>query len=352
VASASRPVDFDVNASVAGAKLRVEPFRFEFFQAVRLMERLFPASMPVGESVPPASEVVRLGVHASLAFPASEIQEMDWAEHGPPRMTVNFMGLIGPQGVLPVFYTALVRERLRASDTALKDFLDIFHHRIISLFYRAWKKYRFDVDYERGERGRFSRKLLSLVGLGTARLQGRQAVPDDSLVYYAGLLTQRPRSAQALRQILEDYFDVPVEVAQFAGGWYRLDTDVRCCLDEGTPGRSRLGLGAVVGDAIWNQQSRIRIIIGPLDLKTYSSFLPDGSCWERLRAWVRFFSNDEFDFEVRLILKRQEVPRCELGSTGESGARLGWVSWVKSAAFGHDPDDTVLPLTAAEGGYA
>lgn len=344
MASTSRPVDFDVDASIAGAKLRVEPFRFEFFQAVRLLEKLLPTRAPVGQFVPPSDEVARFGAHASLAFPASEIQEIEWPDHAPAHITVNFMGLIGPEGVLPTFYTALVRERLRESDLTLRDFFDIFHHRIISLFYRAWRKYRFDADDGPGEQTRFSRQLLSLIGLGTEGLEDRQALADESLVYYAGLLTQRPHSAQSLRQILADYFGVPVEIEQFAGGWYHLPDDIQSSLGEGADCSEQLGLGAVVGDAVWSQQSRIRIVLGPLDLETYASFLPAGSSWKLLRDWVRFFSNDEFDFEVKLVLKRQDVPCCELGTGTESGARLGWVSWVKSADLARDPGDTVLSV--------
>jgi type VI secretion system protein ImpH len=344
MASESGTVDLDVADSVVSAKLRLEPYRFEFFQAVRLLERFFPEGTPVGQYAHPGNEVAHFGAHASLAFPASQIQAMDWPGHGPPRMTVNFMGLTGPEGVLPNPYTTLIIERLRSSDTSSRDFFDIFNHRIISLFYRAWRKYRFDVAYEHGERNRFARQLLSLVGMGTDGLQNRQAIPDDALVYYAGLLTQQPRSAANLRQILMDYFDVPVEVEQLSGGWYRLDPETQCCFSEEATDSERLGSGAVVGDEVWNQQSRVRIVLGPLSLEEYRSFLPDGPHWEPLRAWVRFFSNEEFDFEVKLILRREEVPVCELGMGGGSGPRLGWVSWVKSAPLARDPGDTVLPL--------
>jgi type VI secretion system protein ImpH len=344
VASESGTVDLDVADSVVSAKLRLEPYRFEFFQAVRLLERFFPERTPVGQYSHPGNEVAHFGAHASLAFPASQIQAMDWPEHGPPRVTVNFMGLTGPEGVLPNPYTTLIIERLRSSDTSSRDFFDIFNHRIISLFYRAWRKYRFDVAYEHGERNRFALQLLSLVGMGTDGLQNRQAIPDDALVYYAGLLSQQPRSAANLRQILMDYFGVRVEIEQLSGGWYPLDPDTQCSLSEEATDSERLGSGAVVGDAVWNQQSRVRIVLGPLSLEEYRSFLPDGPHWEPLRAWVRFFSNEEFDFEVKLILRREEVPVCELGMEGGSGPRLGWVSWVKSAPLARDPGDTVLPL--------
>jgi len=350
VATPSRTIDSDLTASTVGEKLRKEPFSFDFFQAVRLLERFFPERMSVGKFAHPETEVARFGAHPSLAFPASQIQAMDCPEGGPVRMTVNFMGLFGPQGVLPNPYTTLIIERLRFGDYSLRDFLNIFNHRAISLFYRAWRRYRFDVACEHGERELFSRHLLSLVGLGSEGLRERQAVSDDTLIYYSGLLSQRPRSAQALKQILADYFDVPVEIEQFAGGWYRLDPETQCRLSEANDDNEELGFGVVVGDEVWNQQSRVRIVLGPLSLERYADFLPVGQCWESLRAWVRFFSNDEWDFEVKLILEREQVPACTLGAEGISGPQLGWVSWVKSASFSRNPDDTVLAIEKAEGG--
>jgi type VI secretion system protein ImpH len=354
VASESGTSNIDLNEpgfseSVVGEMLRQEPFRFDFFQAVRLLEKLFPERTPVGRFAHPSHEVARFGAHNSLAFPASQIQSMEWPEDGAPSMTVNFMGLTGPEGTLPNPYTSLIIERVRASDGSLRDFLDIFNHRIISLFYRAWRKYRFDVSTERDERDRFSRHLLSLLGLGTDRLQDRMAIPDDSLIYYSGLLSQRPRSAQALRQILTDYFAVPVKIEQFSGGWYRLDSSAKCRFSEAGSDSECLGLGTVVGDEVWNQQSKIRIILGPLSLEKYLEFLPDGSNWQPLHSWVGFFLNDELDFEVQLILEREQVPACELGSDDASRPQLGWVSWLKSKPLGRDPDDTVLAMEAEQG---
>ena len=340
----------DLAATEVGEKLRREPFSFDFFQAVRLLERFLPERTSVGRFAHPETEVARFSVQPSLAFPASQIQAMDCPENHPVQMTVNFMGLTGPQGVLPNPYTSLIIERLRASDSSPRDFLDIFNHRIVSLFYRAWRKYRFDVAYEQGERDLFSRHLLSLLGLGTEGLRDRQTVSDDTLIYYAGLLAQHPRSAQALQQILADYFDVPVEVEQFAGAWYRLDRETQCRLSEESSESEELGFGAVVGDEVWNQQSKVRIVLGPLTLERYVDFLPEGRSWEPLRAWVQFFSNDEWDFEVKLILEREQVPACTLGAEGASGPQLGWVSWVKSAPFFRDPDDTVLALDTLQGG--
>ncbi len=368
MATESGTVRSNLAASEVAEKLRREPFSFDFFQAVRLLERFFPERASVGQFTHPETEVARFGAHPSLAFPASQIQSMHWPGEGsnengsnedspdqepvhqkPVQMTVNFMGLTGPQGVLPNPFTTLLIERLRFNDSAPRDFLDIFNHRIISLFYRAWRKHRFDVACEQGERDLFSRHLLSLLGLGTDGLRDRQKVSDDTLIYYAGLLAQRPRSAQALQQILADYFEVPVQIEQFAGGWYRLDPETQCNLSEGKSASGELGFGAVVGDEVWNQQSKVRIVLGPLTLERYADFLPDGQSYEPLGAWVRFFSNDEWDFEVQLILEREQVPACTLGVEGISGPQLGWVSWVKSGPSAGTRDDTVLALRAAEG---
>ena len=330
-------------------KLRREPYSFDFFQAIRLLEKFRPERKSVGQFVHPAAEIAHFRAHPSLAFPASQIQDLEWPEDGPVRMLVNFMGLIGPEGVLPNPYTSLIIERQRDGDNTLRDFLDIFNHRIISLFYRAWRKYRVDVACERGERELFSRHLLSLLGLGTEGMRDRQTLSDESLIYYAGLLAQRPRSAQALQQILSDYFDVPVGIEQFSGGWCRLDPETQYRLSEENSDSGELGFGAVVGDEMWNQQSRVRIVIGPLTLERYADFLPDGQSFEPLRGWVRFFSNDEWDFELKLILEREQVPACTLGADGVSGPQLGWVSWVKSAPFQRDPGDTVLALESTKG---
>jgi type VI secretion system protein ImpH len=317
---------------------------FEFFQAVALLQRLrLNEREPVGHFCNPEDEAVHFRVNNSLGFPASQIQGIEWPEDAPPRMMVNFMGLTGPMGVLPYCYTELILERLKAKDGTLQAFLDIFNHRIISFFYRAWEKYRFPANYYRGD-DIFTHHLLDFIGLGTPGLQGRQAVPDDALLHYVALLGAQNRSAEALESILQNYFDVPVEVEQFAGAWYRLDPSAQCCMDEESGDSEKLGAGVVVGDEIWNQDSRVRIKLGPLTLSQYRDFLPEGTAYKALQALVKFFSNDEFDFEARLILKREEVPRCEMGVEGDTAPQLGWISWLKLGRLDRDPGDTILNL--------
>jgi type VI secretion system protein ImpH len=186
--------------------------------------------------------------------------------------------------------------------------------------------------------------LLDLIGLGTEGLQNRQSVADDSLIYYAGLLAQWPRSASALRQVLTDYFEVPVDIEQFAGGWFQLDRETQCCFEDGVTLSEQLGVGAVVGDEIWDQQSSVRVKLGPLTLAQYQDFLPNGTAYEPLCGLLGFFAGSEFDFEIQLILKREEVPPCELGAEAGPAPQLGWVTWMKTASFGRDPGDTLLQV--------
>jgi type VI secretion system protein ImpH len=311
---------------------------------VRLLERISAGRKPVGEFVPPSMEAVRFGANPSTTFPASEIQELRWDEGEPPRMTVNFLGLTGPLGVLPLYYTELVMSRLRERDTSGLDFFDIFNHRMTALFYRAWRKHRFTVAHERDTRNAFSNYLLALIGMSTDGLQNRLAVPDESLIHYSGLLAPHPRSAMALKQLLEDYFDVPVEIEQFAGSWYPLDSQTQCSFEDEPSPSTQLGQGAIVGDEVWDHQSVARIRLGPLTLERYRDFLPGGAANEALRALTQFFSGNEIDFEVQLILAREDVPRCELGKAGATAPVLGLLSWVRSVPFERDAADTIFRL--------
>jgi type VI secretion system protein ImpH len=325
-------------------RLFAEPYSFEFVQAVRLMHVFYKDRSGVGLFQLPRNEALRFGVNPSLTFPASEIQSLETEPGRPPLMRVNFLGLIGPLGVLPIYYTELVAGRVQARDNTLRDFLDIFHHRLLSLFYRAWQKYRYLVGVEQGDGDRFSRYLFDVVGLGTDGLRDRQDVPDVSFLYYAGLLAQQPRSAVALEQLLADYFGVDVRVEQFLGAWYRLSSNAQCNLDYTESDSQQMGFGAVVGDEVWDPQARVRLVLGPLTLRQYLDFLPSGSAFRPLRTVVRLFAGDELDFEVQLILRREDVPACELGATGIASPQLGWLSWSKTKPVDRNPNETVLQL--------
>jgi type VI secretion system protein ImpH len=337
------------------ARLLAEPESFEFFQAVRLLERLRPERSLVGEFSDPAAEAVHFRAANTVSFPSSEIEALTAPFEGPARMTVNFFGLTGPQGILPLAYSLYGRARARERDHALREFLAIFDHRMLSLLYRAWEKSRAAMALERsrnsgnaeGADGRsrdwLTRHLLDVVGLGTGGLQDRLPIADATLLYYAGLLALPSRPAAALEQMLADYFHVPVEVEQFVGAWYPLDRAAQSAL--GDAGATlQLGAGAVAGDEVWDQQGRVRIRIGPLARARYQHFLPGGEGHEPLRALTRFFCNDQLDVEIQLVLARDEVPSCRLGDDDAAALPLGWCTWLKTAPLERDPDDALFTL--------
>jgi len=319
----------------------------EFFQLVRLLHQLYPERKAVGEySSRLDQEVARFAVPPTLAFPAGEVAQLDRPVDGePPRMLVNFMGLVGPEGVLPLEYTLLVDERARRRDTGLRDFLDIFHHRMVSLFYRAWEKTHFFAARERGKQDRLFEHVADLAGIGAPEIQATLPLDTESLLYYAGLLAPHQRSAAALEQLISDYFEVDATVVQFTGRWYNLDAPTQCALGEDRDESGQLGLGAVVGDAVYDPQAGVRIRLGPLSRGRYDDFLPGAAARQTLRDLVRFFAGDHLDVELQLVLKADDVPYCHLGEDHETPLALGWYTWLHtSGRMSRDPDDTVLSL--------
>ena len=357
-------------------RLFSEGFAFDVFQAVRLLHWSRPDRPRVGKTGPPSAEPVRFRALASLSFPPSAIHDcLRPASPGNPAVIVQtFLGLTGPSGVLPRHYTELLmrlaRERRDPERGALRDWLDLFNHRLTSLFYRAWEKYRPYVGYERtgGDptvRDPFTFALRSLVGLGepaltdrlrvtatrrvgeTTRQEKLAHVDDLALLYYGGLLAHRPRSAVALEALLRDYFGLAVEVRQFHGQWLLLGPANQTRLGD-DHGNNRLGYNALAGERVWEVQSKFRIRLGPLSYRQFCGFLPDRSpdagrkTFFVLGHLVRFFVGPGLDFDVQLVLRSTEVPDCQLPGTGQDGPALGWNTWLHSQPISSDPDDAVF----------
>ena len=366
-------------------RLFEEPYRFDFFQSVRLLEKVYRERRPVGLAHPPAEEVARFRAHLSLTFPPSAIYELlkPDADRAVPLMTVTIMGLTGPSGALPTHYTQMLMDLGRdvrgPERRALRDWLDLFNHRLISLFYRSWEKYRFPIPYERGaadlrDPDPFTRSLLSLLGLGTTGVRDRlwvrtdiktdtshanypsheppidknaaplATIDDLALFFYGGILTQRPRNATNLRILLSDYFELPVEVQQFRGQWLEVDPANQTCLGS----HGVLGVTSVAGSRVWDVQSRFRLRIGPLDYQQFEECLPDREPTRLRKTFfllvqlTRQFAGPELDFDVQLVLEARSVPAIQLADDGGMGPRLGWNTWVISQMPENDVDDPVF----------
>ena len=342
-------------------RLLEEPGAFDFFQAVRLLERAAARSRPrnvstaVGRDADPREEAVRFGALPSRAFPGSAIARAvvrPESTAGAPQteLTVAFLGLTGPAGILPHHVTSLVLSRLRERDHVLRDFFDLFHHRTISFFYRAWEKYRFAFNYERSRYDAdhadlFTRGLIAITGCGTIPPQARRALADETFLFYAGLFSDQHRSALALERMLAGFLEAHVEVRQFVGHWQTLSPEDRTQLPRGLSREGQyhcLGSDAVIGERIWELQGRFRVVLGPLDYERFCDFLPTGRSLLPAVQLTRAYVGGEFDFEVQVLLEAASVPPCRLGSNSGRGARLGWDTWIWAKPFQATADDAVF----------
>ena len=285
-------------------------------------------------------------VMRSLAFaPATLSALKTQTSSGKPRLEVAFGGLFGPQGPLPLHLTEYARDRIiNSQDPTFARFLDIFHHRALSLVYRIWADAQPTVQFDRPESDRFAAYVGSLVGINAPGLADRDAMPDAAKRFFAGRLVCGSRHAEGLEAMLGAFFHLPMQVVEFVGRWLPVPDDCRCELGLGLGQSGSLGMSATIGDRVWDCQTKFRIVAGPMSLADYERLLPGGASLERLQAMVKNYIGEELDWDLHLILQQDAVPRTELGSMGS----LGWTSWLVSEAPTEDADDLVLqPQTAA-----
>ena len=328
------------------ARLAKEPQRFDFHQAVRLLERL--AGRRVGTDAPFAADPVSLKVTPGLMFSPAAVSKFTPSADGPPELTVPFGGLTGPDGVLPQHYTALLQERARAKDTTFRDFLDLFHHRLLSLRMRAWEKATLPVAHEANPVADAGTEVIRAVsGFGTPGLRNRTPVDDDTFLHFAGLFAHRPPTAAGLELVLSGYFGWPVAVEPFAGQWLYLQAENRTRL--GTADRPQgvnasLGRDAVAGRRVWDVQHKVRVRVGPLDFAAFQSLRPDGDARAEMDSLARVYAGTEFDLEVVPVLAADAVPGFALDAEEADGPQLGRNVWVLSHNVGRPAADAAFPV--------
>jgi type VI secretion system protein ImpH len=319
------------------ARLKETPWAFDFYQALRRIEAATPALPRLGEARRPADEPIRLGQRPELTFAPSSLDGATDAAGGRLRLSVQFLGLWGPNGPLPLHLTEVARERARShGDTTLTAFADVFHHRLLLLFYRAWRAAQPAASHDRPQADRFRLYLGALFGQGGAPWHARDALSDEVKRHQAGHLGRGPRNADGLADLLRHDLRVPVEVLCFVPDWLALPQAQRSRL--GRRGSVALGQGAVLGARVRDAQHQIEIRIGPLSAERYRSFLPGSPSLTRLRDWVRTYTNDEYRWRVRLLLRRDAVEPAVLGRQG----RLGLTSWLPDPRRSRDAADLLL----------
>lgn len=326
---------------LAGEPGDPHPGNDDFFQMVRLAERRERSRRPGQDSIrvgidgPPGREPLRFHAVNNLAFPYAAVQRLSERRDAgttdgcPYRMDVSFMGLTGPSGVMPQHYTALVQARLKQRDTTLADFLDLFNHRLVSLYYRAWAKYRLVIQEENHAAGNAINPFTQVLGALAGQMPGQG---DETGLYYAGHYARRNRSATTLRRMLEDFLEHPVQVESFVGQWLRLERRDMLRIGSADNGRNnRFGNGILAGRRVWDIQSRCRIHIGPLSAGEYEALLPDSARFHALQRLIRAYTPGHLDVELRFAIHETDLNhRRRLND----GIRLGWNAWLQSAPPG------------------
>lgn len=309
-----------------------EPYRFEFHQAIKLLEYLYPKAVPFGETVNPLDEVVAVKSRIYLESMASDIYSLEnipLNSDAPTILNINFMGIAGIQGPLPFPYTEILIQRIRNGDTSLKDFLDIFNHRLTSILHRIRKQYLISLNSHVPEKTEIAIGLKAFLGIGQYALENRLHVPDRSLLDYAGLYWSHPRSAKGLESILNSYFNVPIQVESCVGQWRPLGKDQQTRI--GRTGQwQKLGQGAVLGTQVWDQQTHFRLHLGPLEVEKLDIFLPSGNGFARLKDLTELYVGPSMDFSVRYSVKNPP------STTLQNKSYLGWRSWLGASLLSGD----------------
>ena len=337
------------------ARLLAVPHRFDGAQAVRLAEL---GLARLGTDAPPADEMARLEAVQGLGLapaPVASVTQRGGRQH----LRIAFMGLTGPLGVLPQPYSELVQKADRLRNRAVSAFLDMFNHRLASLFVRAGEKYRLGLLLQRAateapgrsdvfapQRDPASRAMLAIAGFGTPHLQERMAVEDEVVLFYAGLFASRLRPPGALQAMLADYLGMPVRIEPFSGRWVPVAAAEQSRLPHAgeVPRFAALGVDAVPGARIWDVQGNFRVVIGPVDEAGMRSLMPDQPGLRKLVDLVRAYAGMDLGFDVQVILRADCVPDLEMQADPDApGApRLGWNTWAKSLPALSDKDDIIL----------
>ena len=306
------------------------PHQFDFYRVMRRLDAYHADKPRLGTARRPVDEPVRLGQAADLSFAPSSLSAVDLADRsGRPRIEVRFFGLFGPNGPLPLHLTAYARERrMHKGDETFGRFADMFHHRLLLLFYRAWSQAQPTASLDRPAEDRFADYVGSMIGVAGSAYGQRDAAPDDVRLAFAGLLSRQVRNADGLAHLLSGYLGLQVRVQQFVGRWLPLPAAERSRIGRRAASRristSQLGVSAVLGQAVFDRQHHFRVHIGPLTLPAFEALLPVGSALPALHALLKHYVGFEFGWDLRLELDKAQVPACRPGLYG----RLGWTTWL------------------------
>lgn len=318
-----------------------KPYRYGFYQTVRRINCFYGDKPITGKAVRPSDDPIRFTQEPYTSFASSTLSglEIDSSSQY-PRLSQRFIGMFGPNGPLPLHLTEYARDRSRHHrDKTFVRFMDMFHHRIVSLFYGAWAQAQPVVQFDQPEKDRFAMYVGSLFGMGLPNQRNTDAMHHFSKLGFAGHLSSLPRHVDGLVSMIQGYFEVKSSITEFIAHWMKIPLTDRVHLGEsGLNGR--LGQDTVIGERVWQRQDKFRVSLGPLSLDQYEAFLPTGKSFKALVALVRTYVGIEYFWEVNLILEKQEKP---VSCLGKSGA-LGWTSWLQTEQQLDHVDDLLLQV--------
>lgn len=322
------------------ARLRQTPWKFGFTALMRRFGAAHPQQPRIGLARRPQQEPFRLGQTAALTFAPREIAEVVLAGEGAqpvpgtkparsgnnpalPMVRLYGLGLLGPNGPLPLHYTELVRERTENfNDSTLADFLDLFHHRYLTHMYRAWAQAQAAAGLDRANDETFSRYIAQLTGHDPLEIRD-SVLPAHARMAASTHLSREARNPDGLAQTLGRFFAVPVQLQEFVMHWIRIDEQDQT--RSGMPRTSSvLGVGAILGEVVADRQNKFRLVLGPLRLDQYRRFTPQGRDLPLLIEWVRAFVGYEFVWEVELRVRNDSAPPARLDEV----QHLGWSTWL------------------------
>lgn len=327
-----------------------QPETMGFFE---LLRRLETESMRFGRAGGPDREPARLGQRVRLSIATRDIAGFaPGSEDRPAKVDVEVLGLLGPEGAMPLHLTRWIMARLserwftgtqdrETSDTTFLDFCNMLQHRMLALYWRGWADARPEVQVEMGTGGRVQAMLDALAGIALPGVSaGTRRTADPKLpLRFATSLASTVHGVERLTQYLADLLDAPVRLVEFVGHWMAIPRPLQTQLGRAHAG---LGTGAVIGGRCFQRQTRAELRIGPLPLAQYQRLLDDQGLQRELRRAIRFVAGEDIEFDLRLVLAREAIPPPLLGQ-----CRLGRTTWV-SPVFDADVDDLCFAGFSAE----
>ncbi len=303
-------------------EMKAEPWRFDFYSVLRQLERDNPQKPRIGDSASRREEYLDLGQDPYLEFPASNLASVAERD-GRLKIIVRFLGLLGPQGALPLSTTDESLGWLLMRDDAFPRFLDLINNRFLQLFFRAWSNARPIGQHDRPAEDRFFAYIGSFIGLGSKPYSNLDSITDIVKLEYAGLLAPKAKSASRLRRLLRGMFGVKVEIDEFVGSWLAFEPNDRTAIGRK---HSALGRDMLLGSSVFSVEDKIRVRLYVRDFANYEQFLPSGenNLSRPLADAVFFYVGEELDWDVELAIPAGEVRPTKLGMAG----RLGWTSWI------------------------